>query len=165
MKEEKPDTVKVFNLLKELHRLVEEQGRTAPYLLLIVEPAEEIRRHFQEGEIEAHQALQELDGLVRQLNEDEEERRNKGDGTNRPSAQQAFVGEWWLRSYGIAPHQATDVATVMESAFAHSPDWMTSRHQERDFCVRLYKALLDIAVSELIVWADAILNLLRTAAE
>ncbi|WP_448381107.1 type I restriction endonuclease subunit R, partial [Gloeomargarita sp.] len=65
--EDKPDTVKVFNLLKELHRLVAEQGKTAPHLIPIGERAEAIRRHFEERLISAQEALQDLDKIVRQL--------------------------------------------------------------------------------------------------
>lgn len=165
IKDEKPDTVKVFNLLKELHRLVEELGRAAPYLLSIGERAEEIRRRFEERQIEAQQALQELDALVQQLKEADEERRSRGDLTNRPEAAQAFAVEWWLRGRQVDPQQARQIAQDMEAAFTDLPHWMTSRQQESDLRARLYKALLKIGVAEVVPWADAILKLLRRAAE
>jgi type I restriction enzyme R subunit len=56
--EDRPDTVKVFNLLKELNRIVAEQGKTAPHLIPIGERAEEIRRRFEERLISAQDALQ-----------------------------------------------------------------------------------------------------------
>ena len=164
--ENKPATVKVFNLLKELHRLVEEQGRAAPYLLSIGERVEEIRRRFEERQIESEQALQELDNLVRQLQEAEEERRSKmGDLSDRPYAPQAFAVEWWLRTHQIDPGQALQVAQAMETAFAEFPHWMNNRRQESDLRTRLYRALLGIGVRDVVPWADAILNLLRRAAE
>lgn len=74
LNEAKPETVKVFNLLKELHRLVEEQGRAAPYLLSIGERAEAIRRRFEERQMESQEALRELEELVKQLKQAHEER-------------------------------------------------------------------------------------------
>nr|WP_299645269.1 hypothetical protein [uncultured Chloroflexus sp.] len=164
----KPETVKVFNLLKELHHLVDEQGSTAPHLLSIGERAEEIRRRFEERQIESEQALRELEELVRQLQEAEEERRSKmGDLSGRPYAPQAFAVEWWLRTHRIDPRQALRVAQAMETAFAEFPHWMSDRRQESDLRALLYRALLDIGVREVDVvpWANAILNLLRRAAE
>ncbi|WP_169238854.1 type I restriction endonuclease subunit R [Candidatus Roseilinea sp. NK_OTU-006] len=163
---ERPETVKVFNLLKELHRLVEEQGRAAPYLLSIGERAEEIRRRFEERLIESQQALQELEDLVRQLREAEEERRSKmGDLSDRPYAPQAFAVEWWLRTHQVPAEEARAVAQKMEDAFAALPHWMSSRKQEGELRTALYKALLAAGISEVVAWADAILNLLRRAAE
>jgi len=51
VKEEKPDTVKVFNLLRELHRLVKDKGKEQPHLIPIGERAEAIRRAFEERQL------------------------------------------------------------------------------------------------------------------
>ncbi|MDZ7316985.1 MAG: type I restriction endonuclease subunit R, partial [candidate division KSB1 bacterium] len=166
VREEKPETVKVFNLLKELHRLVEEQGHTAPYLFSIGERAEEIRRRFEERQIEAQEALVELEQLVCEYAEAENERCNRvGEGAGRPYAPQAFAVEWWLRARKVDPQQALQVAQTIEIAFAEFPHWMTNRKQEGGLRSRLYKSLLDIGITEVVAWADAILNLLRRAAE
>ncbi|MDZ7371260.1 MAG: type I restriction endonuclease subunit R, partial [candidate division KSB1 bacterium] len=159
VREEKPETVKVFNLLKELHRLVEERGREAPYLFSIGERAEEIRRRFEERQIEAQEALQALDELLRQLRSAHEER------SASPLSPPAFAVEWWLRTHKVDPKQALQVAQTMETAFAGFPHWMTNRKQEGDLRSRLYKSLIDIGITEVVAWADGILNLLRRAAE
>lgn len=155
--EEKPETVKVFNLLKELHRLVEKEGRATPYLFSIGERAEEIRRRFEERQIEAQQALAELDELVHQLQEANDERRAS------PLSPQAFAVEWWLRTRQVTPQQAMQVAQSMELALAEFPHWMTNRQQEGQLRAQLYRALLTLGVTEVVPWADAILNLLRRA--
>ncbi|PJF47382.1 MAG: type I restriction endonuclease subunit R, partial [Chloroflexi bacterium] len=140
--------------------------RAAPYLLSIGERAEEIRRRFEERLIESQQALQELEDLVRQLREAEEERRSKmGDLSDRPYAPQAFAVEWWLRTHQVPAEEARAVAQKMEDAFAALPHWMSSRKQEGELRTALYKALLAAGISEVVAWADAILNLLRRAAE
>jgi type I restriction enzyme R subunit len=156
---DKPDTVKVFNLLKELHRLVEEGGSAAPYLLSIGERAEEIRRRFEERQMESQEALRELDELVQQLNQTHAERQSS------PLSPQAFAVEWWLRTHQVSPAAASRVAQAMEAAFVAWPHWMVNQRQEGEVRGRLYKALLDIGVQDVVVWADAMLNLLRRAAE
>ncbi|MCX7895768.1 MAG: hypothetical protein N2447_07425, partial [Thermoanaerobaculum sp.] len=157
--EEKPDTVKVFNLLKELHRLVEKDGRVAPYLLSIGERAEEIRRRFEERQIQSQEALAELDELVQQLIQAHAERNVSS------LSQQAFAVEWWLRMREVAPESAKQVAQAMETAFAEFPHWIGNQRQEGGLRSRLYKALHDIGVPEVVAWADDVLNLLRRAAE
>ncbi|MCS7040744.1 MAG: hypothetical protein NZP34_14150, partial [Caldilineales bacterium] len=58
------------------------------------------------------------------------------------------------------------VAQAMEGALAALPHWMANRRQEGDLRARLYKALIAIGVhDDVVAWADAILNLLRRAAE
>ncbi|WP_135256311.1 type I restriction endonuclease subunit R [Thermus caldilimi] len=161
LQEGKPETVRVFNLLKELHRLVDEQGRAAPYLLSIGERAEEIRRRFEERQMESQEALRELEELVKQLNQAQAER------ASSPLSPQAFAVEWWLRTHRVDPPQAAQVAREMEAAFAEYPHWMISRKQEGDLRTRLYEGLLKIGVSEseVVAWADALLSLLRRAAQ
>jgi type I restriction enzyme R subunit len=156
--EDRPDTVKVFNLLKELNRIVAEQGKTAPHLIPIGERAEEIRRRFEERLISAQDALRELDAVVRQLQTAQEERRSS------PLSPQAFAVEWWLRTQGVEPSKAGQTAASLEDALAQFPNWTISEADERELRTRLYKVLLALGVKEVVPWADRILDLLRRAA-
>ena len=63
--DDKPDTVKVFNLLKGLAALVENKLAQAPYLLSIGERAEAIALAYQQRQIETQEALRRLEELVR----------------------------------------------------------------------------------------------------
>ena len=157
--EDKPDTVKVFNLLKELHCLVADEAACAPHLIPIGERAEEIRRHFEERLISAQEALQHLDKVVRQLQTAQEERRSS------PLSPQAFAVEWWLRTQGTEAEKAAQTAASLEEAFARFPNWTISVADERELRTRLYKALLSLGVKEIVAWADRILDLLRRAIE
>ena len=159
--EDRPDTVKVFNLLKELNRIVAEQGKTAPHLIPIGERAEEIRRRFEERLISAQDALQDLEEVVRQLQTAQEERRSS------PLSPQAFAVEWWLRTQGVEAEKAAQTAASLEEAFALFPNWLISVADERELRTRLYKALVAVTtnVEEVIPWANRILDLLRRAAE
>jgi type I restriction enzyme R subunit len=163
--EDRPDTVKVFNLLKELNRIVAEQGKTAPHLIPIGERAEEIRRRFEERLISAQDALQDLEEVVRQLQTAQEERRSRGEAALRPYFPQVFAVEWWLRTQGVEAEKAAQTATSLEEAFALFPNWLITVADERELRTRLYKALLVLGVEEVIPWANRILDLLRRAAE
>ena len=157
--EDKPDTVKVFNLLKELNRIVAEQEKTEPHLIPIGERAEAIRRHFEERLISAQEALQDLEEVVRQLQTAQEERRSS------PLSPQAFAVEWWLRTQGIEVEKAAQTAASLEEAFTRFPNWSISVADERELRTRLYKALMTLGVQEVVAWANRILDLLRRAAE
>ena len=159
--EDRPDTVKVFNLLKELNRIVAEQGKTAPHLIPIGERAEEIRRRFEERLISAQDALRDLDAVVRQLQTAQEERRSS------PLSLQAFAVEWWLRTQGVEAEKAAQTAASLEEAFARFPNWIISVADERELRTHLYKALMSLGVheEEVVAWANRILDLLRRAAE
>ncbi|MBO9382440.1 MAG: HsdR family type I site-specific deoxyribonuclease [Roseiflexus sp.] len=163
--EDRPDTVKVFNLLKELNRIVAEQGKTVPHLIPIGERAEEIRRRFEERLISAQDALQDLEEVVRQLQTAQEERRSRGEAALRPYFPQVFAVEWWLRTQGVEAEKAAQTAASLEEAFALFPNWLISVADERELRTRLYKALLVLGVEEVIPWANRILDLLRRAAE
>ncbi|HOJ33531.1 MAG TPA: HsdR family type I site-specific deoxyribonuclease [Candidatus Hydrogenedentes bacterium] len=158
--EDKPDTVKVFNLLKEMHRIVAEQGNTAPHLIPIGERAEEIRRRFEERLISAQEALQDMDEVVRQLKEAQEERRSS------KLSPQAFAVEWWLRTQNIEAKKAAQTAASLEESFDRFSNWLISVADERELRTRLYKNLLDLGVKEkeVVAWADRIFELLRRAA-
>jgi type I restriction enzyme R subunit len=157
--EDRPDTVKVFNLLKELNRLVAEQGKTAPHLIPIGERAEEIRRRFEERLISAQEALHDLEEIVRQLQAAQEERRSS------PLSPQAFAVEWWLRTQHIEAEKASQAAASLEEAFVQFRNWMVSTADERELRHCLYSALLQLGVKKVVDWADRILELLRRAAE
>jgi len=159
--EDRPDTVKVFNLLMELERYVSEHAKDAPHLIPIGERAEAIRRRFEERLISAQEALRELDEVVRQLKTAQEERRAS------PLSPQAFAVEWWLRTQNVEAGKATQAATSLENAFTRFPNWMISEADERELRTRIYKALLALGAREedVVPWAKSIFELLRRLAE
>ncbi|WP_029215058.1 HsdR family type I site-specific deoxyribonuclease [Kallotenue papyrolyticum] len=158
IQETTPETVKVFNLLKELHRLVEARGGGQPHLIPIGERAEAIRRAFEERQLTSRQALAELETLVQNLREAEEQRRQS---TLSP---EAFAVAWWLRvQKRLDAGRADELATAMEPAFRQFPYWATSSSQERELRKALYKALIDADIKEVVAWTDEMLTLLRRA--
>jgi len=156
--EEKPETVKVFNLLQELHRLVEAKGNEQPHLIPIGERAEAIRRAFEERQLNSQGALKKLAELVRDLSEAQEQRKES------KLSPEAFAVAWWLRvQKGFDAKQAEQLATPIERALQEYPHWMVNSSQERDLRKTLYKALINWNIKDVVAWADEILVLLRRA--
>jgi len=160
IKENKPDTVKVFNLLKELYRLVESKGKEQPYLIPIGERAEAIRSAFEERQLSSQQALQELSNLVRDLLDAQEERQKS------ELSPEAFAVAWWLRvQKEMDAKQAERLAASVEPAFREFPHWTVSGAHERELRKKIYRELIDAGVKDVVAWADEMLTLLRKAAQ
>lgn len=160
IEEEKPDTLKVFNLLKELHRLVEAKGKEQPHLIPIGERAEAIRRAFEERQIESQQALQELSALVHDLRDAQEQRQQS------ELSPEAFAVAWWLRvQKGFDAAQAERLAVALEPALKEFPHWVVSQAHERELRMRIYRELITAKVKDVVAWADEMLTLLRKAAQ
>jgi len=159
VKEEKPDTVKVFNLLRELHRLVKDKGKEQPHLIPIGERAEAIRRAFEERQLNSQQALQELSELVRDLKDAQEQRQKS------KLSPEAFAVAWWLQvQKGFEVEQAERLAASVEPAFKEFPHWAVIEAHERELRKQLYRELIASGVKDVVAWADEMLTLLRRAA-
>jgi len=160
VKEEKPDTVKVFNLLRELHRLVKDKGKEQPHLIPIGERAEAIRRAFEERQLNSQQALQELSELVRDLKDAQEQRQKS------KLSPEAFAVAWWLRvQKGFEVEQAERLAASVEPAFKEFPHWALIEAHERELRKQLYRELIASGVKDVVAWADEMLTLLRRVAQ
>jgi type I restriction enzyme R subunit len=156
VQEQKPDTVKVFNLLKELHHLVEAEGKSQPHLIPIGERAEAIRHAFEERQINSQQALQELAKLVLDLQEAQEQRQESD------LSLEAFAVAWWLRvQKGWEVKNAEALAASLEAAFKEFPHWSVSKAHERELRKSLYLELIHAGVKDVVAWTDEILTLLR----
>lgn len=133
-RDDTPDTVKVFNLLKSIQALVARQGRQAPYLLTIGERAEAIVQAFQLRQEATQEALAALEALIREINQAERERAEKN---LKPAS---FAVYWLLNQEGLAG--AETIARNMETTFDEFPHWRMSDAQEREVRKALYGVLL-----------------------
>jgi type I restriction enzyme R subunit len=151
-----PETVRVFNLLKALHDLVDQRGRTEPYLISIGDRAEEIARAFEEHQITTQQALEGLERLVADLKEAEKAREKTG------LSPEGFAAFYLLKQDGVA--EAQKVAQQVSEAFGQYPHWQTSERQEQEVRVKLYKALMNAGVEKVVDGATKLMKLLRRSA-
>lgn len=152
---EKPDTVKVFNLLKVLEQQVRDRSRDAPYLLPIGERAEQIARAFEQQQLSTQQALDELTSLLNEAREADRSRQASDFSV------EGFSVFWLLKRIDVA--DAEPIARSMEVVFAKHPYWRQSAAQERDVRRDLYKALIDAKVEKVADVVGYILSVLRRA--
>lgn len=152
---DQPDTVKVFNLLKGMHDLVEEKAAEQPYLVSIGDKAEEIARNFEGRQKTTQDTLSALEKLVAEAAE-AEKRKDEADLTP-----DAFAVFWMLQRAEVA--QALPVARAVGEAFQTFPHWQSSSHQEQEVRKAIYKALIDAQVDGVIEVANGILKMLRRA--
>jgi type I restriction enzyme R subunit len=150
---DQPDTVKVFNLLKALNRMVEEKAKEEPYLVNIGDRAEEVARAFEDRQQTTKDTLRELERLVQEL-KDAEARRDEANLNP-----EAFAVYWYLDRAGVA--DAEKVAREAATAFEQFPHWQTSSHQEQNVRRVLYKSLISAGVDEVVEVAQGIVRMLR----
>jgi type I restriction enzyme R subunit len=139
--EEKPDTVKVFNLIKALYQLVAEKEQEEPYLIPIGERARAIAEAFEQRQVTSQQALAELENLVAEYGAAVSER------TRTDLSADGFGVYWLLQREGVA--DAQKVAREAAAAFAQYPHWKESEEQERHVRTALYRALIQAGVNNL----------------
>lgn len=150
--EDKPDTVRVFNLLRAIRILVAEEGLRSPYLIPIGERAEQIARAFEERQATTKETLQQLKLLVRECSEAEKARRESD------LSPEGFAVFWLLKREGVAEAEA--VARQAAKAFSQFPHWERSSEQERGLRVALFKALLEAEVERVADFAERIMRML-----
>ncbi|MGC9057451.1 MAG: type I restriction endonuclease subunit R, partial [Candidatus Saccharicenans sp.] len=151
------DTVKVFNLLKNLHALIEERGQENPYLISIGERADQIRQMYEEHKASAAEALKELLELIKKLKEAEEEMNTTG------LSKIAFAAKWWFESQDIEADKAEKIASELDKAFTNYPHWASTEQQGRALRQKLYKAMIEggIKAEEVVGWGERLLGLLK----
>jgi type I restriction enzyme, R subunit len=130
----KPDTVKVFNLVKVLEEGARQKGAQQPYLIPIGERAEQIAEAFQQRLIDAKRALEELTALLKEAQAAEQERQESG------MSMEAFSVAWLLNREGV--EGALDVGQSLEATFAEYPHWRATHQHEAEVRRELYRQLL-----------------------
>src|SRR5262249_11151053 len=136
--ENQPDTVKVFNLLKNIHELVSEKAAQQPLLINIGDKAEEIARAFQDRQKTTKDTLPDLDHLGQELPQAEQRQKETA------LSAEAFAVFWLLQRQEVP--KAIDVARGIATAFEQFPPWQTSERQEQDVRKEIYKALINADV-------------------
>ncbi len=153
--QDKPDTVKVFNLLIAIRKLVEEKGEEMPYLLSIGQRAEALAEAFEQRLNTAQQSLEELAKVIEDLGRIEE--RRKGTDLSRES----FSTLVFLETKGVK--SAEEIARETSSAFDEHPHWKESAEQEREVRLALYKSLKGSETKRMVALVNDLLTLLKRA--
>ena len=131
---DKPDTVKVFNLVKVLEGQARKQGPQQPYLIPIGERATQIAEAFQQRLIDTQRALEELTALLEEAQAAERARQQSG------LSMEAFSVAWLLNRENVKG--ALEIGRAMERTFGEYPHWRSSLRQQREVRMALYRELL-----------------------
>ena len=150
---DKPATVKVFNLLKAIHDIVERDARQEPYLISIGDKAEQIAEAFEARQQTSQQVLAGLERLRAELRQAQQRR------TEMELSPEAFAVYWVLHQDGI--EKAQDVAQAAAVAFEDHPHWQSSSHQEQEVRKSLYKALITAGIDGVVELAQRLMKMLR----
>ena len=150
---DKPDIVKVFNLLKVLELQLRQRSKEAPYLVPIGERAEEVARAFEDRQLSTQQALDELTKLLQETREADSSREASDFSV------EGFSVFWLLKRIDVA--DAEPIARSLETVFAKHPYWRQSPAQGRDVRRGLYKALIDAKVEKVGDVVGYLLSVLR----
>ncbi len=159
LSQNKPDTVKMFNLLNEIARIVQEKGKQQPYLIPIGERAENIRQAFMQRQMNSQEALKELAKLVDYINSAQKKRQDKSNLSDRAFA----IHTYFVLHKNMDTERAEKLAQKIDETMKKFPHWKTSRTHERALRSNLYKVLVDSGVeySQVVPWASALMDLLR----
>ncbi|MGH3148981.1 MAG: type I restriction enzyme subunit R domain-containing protein, partial [Rubrobacter sp.] len=111
---DKPETVRIFNLLKEVRKLVDE-GNGVAYLVPIGERAEAIAESFEERQSTTGEALRDLEKLAGDL------KKAEGRRTESDLSDEAFAVSLYLEGEGV--DGAEEVAGWVSATFEAHPHW------------------------------------------
>ena len=151
---DKPDTVKVFNLIKALEAQASTKGSQAPYLLSIGERAQKVADAYQQRQLSIEDALKELTRLLSEAEVAERERRETD------LSIEAFFVFWTLKEQGV--DGAAEVGRSAEAAFSANPHWRQAAEQEREIRKSLYLELVPrLGVDQSTTVVDHLLDVLR----
>ncbi len=148
-----PDTVKVFNLLMAVRKIVEEKSTQMPYLVSIGERAETIAQAFEERLSTTQEALQDLIRTIEDLNQ-AGELRKQSDLSN-----EAFSVQVLLQGSDIG--RAEEIARETSRALEDNPHWNESIEQEKRVRISLYKSLGGTEREKMFDVVDRIMTMLK----
>ncbi|MEO1431913.1 MAG: type I restriction enzyme endonuclease domain-containing protein, partial [Cyanobacteria bacterium J06633_8] len=127
------DNVKILNLSKAISKDVIEESARSPFLVSIGERAEKVRQAFENRQIEASEALTQLNQIADERVEAEQER------------QQLDVDENTFAIYTVikqaVDNQNVEQAKTINAVYSNFPDYWWDARQEIDLRTELYATL------------------------
>ncbi len=149
------DTEKVFNLLKSLQKLIEQEAQNNPFLISIGEKAEIISQLYKERQKTTQETLEELKRLVQEISNAKEEQRKSG------ISQEEFSIYWMLKDEKLSyPH---GIAKGIKVVLENYPYWKSSEEQEREVKKEIHKILIKnhIDIEQSLAITNKILTILK----
>ncbi len=157
-KGQKPDNVKVINLVKTLGKYAEEHSGDL-VLISIKEKAQAIQENYEDRIITTQSALEELEALIKAALNQEEEKKSKG------FDDLTFFFSKKLKEYGI--DNGDNTANSFTEIFKKYPNWKQSEAETRELRQEIYLTILsemdDIEKAKQII--DDLFNIILKANE
>ncbi len=157
-KGQKPDNVKVINLVKTLGRYAEKHSGDL-VLISLKEKAQEIQENYEDRIITTKAALEQLEALLKAALGQEEEKKAKG------FDDLTFFFSTKLTEYGLS--NSNNIANSFTASFKKYPHWQQSEAETRELRQEMYLALMsqvdDIEKAKQII--DDLFNIILKANE
>jgi len=147
------DIEKVFNLIRSIVRNVTDNRETEPFLLSIGERAEMIAVMFQDRQKTTQEALEELKGIIAEMNSARQEAENKA------FSPEVFTVYWIMREESVPDPE--DKAAEISSVLTQYPHWRTSEKHERQLRRALYGVLVKGKVKNMKDIVEKVLRILK----
>lgn len=150
---DKPDTVKVFNLVKSLKERADDMGGEQPYLIPIGERAMRVLEAYEKRQTSTQEALLELEKLIADTRAAEAQEHSSG------LSPYALAVRMLLASDSVPG--ADSISTALDQAMTEFPHWKDSEDQQRHLRGSLYRILIDAGVkADMVPLATRIMGLL-----
>ncbi|MEA2004239.1 MAG: type I restriction endonuclease subunit R, partial [archaeon] len=147
------DTEKIFNLLRSIAKLVEDELSKSPYLISIGEKAELIAEIYKERQKSTQGTLEELKKIIKEINSARHEQ------AEREMPIEVFSIFWLLKKEDI--DKPEEKANQMKGVLEKYPHWRRSEHHARKVKQELYKVLLQSGSNEIPEITEITRNIMR----
>jgi len=147
------DTEKIFNLLRSIAKLVEDELSKSPYLISIGEKAELIAEIYKERQRSTQGTLEELKKIIKEINSARQEQ------AEREMPIEVFSIFWILKKEDI--DKPEEKANQMKGVLEKYPHWRRSEHHARKVKQELYKVLLQSGSNEIPEITEITRNIMR----
>jgi type I restriction enzyme R subunit len=135
-KKQGSDNAKIINLVKSLTKSATDKGEKEPYLISIAERAESVVSALEDRQASTHDAMDQIEAIMREKLEADKVRKESGLGTN------TFAIYWLLRQQGL--EDAMSLAKEIESVYGRFPNYGSNADEYRRLKAEIYKALLRV---------------------
>jgi type I restriction enzyme, R subunit len=135
-KKQGSDNAKIINLVKSLINSAADKGEKEPYLISIAERAESVMTALEDRQTSTHDALAQIETIVREKLEADKARKESGLDTN------TFTIYWLLRQQELG--DAMTLAKEISSVYGRFPNYGSNADEYRQLKAEIYKALLRV---------------------
>jgi len=147
------DTEKIFNLLKNIEKTLEIEGKNLPYLVSIAERAELILELYRNRQKNTQETLEELKKIIDEINSAKKEQLKKDMTID------IFTIYWMIKKEGF--EKPDTMANQMKEVLKQYPHWRNSERHETKIREELYAVLLQSSAKDIDRVSKIVQNILK----